>query len=344
MDPRMMRLLDGPRLFPQKIDLRSETALFIETDAQFYRSASFLDDRILSSEIRGFWASLSDLDQMPTQMKTNPAHWVFHHGHCGSTLLTRLLDATPQVIALREPGILRTIAELQVDIDTPESIWRPETFEHRLALFSKLFGRLNPGNSAAVVKPSSFCNDLGIGILRQEPRAKALGIFTTLEDYIATILGGENTPLEMRALAPMRLRRLNKRLGPNDWRLFSLRAGECAAMCWASEMAALHEVAAMSGSRWRWIEFERLLTSPREVLAEVHSHLGVSVPAAQMEAMLAGPIMQQYSKAPEHHFDLQTRKELLTEYRLAHADEILSGKKWLEAAARKFPKLSALVG
>jgi hypothetical protein len=49
----LTRLPTSPDAYPQKIDLIPETVLLIEFDAHAYRSASFLDDRILRPNTKG---------------------------------------------------------------------------------------------------------------------------------------------------------------------------------------------------------------------------------------------------------------------------------------------------
>jgi len=336
------RLFASPALFPQKIDLRTERALFIEVDRRFYKNASFLDDRILGNDLKHFWAALSELDKVETKPAPPPAHYIFHHGHCGSTLLSRLLDAAPGTLALREPLILRMLADLLLDVETTASVWSRDTLLRRLSSFVKLFARRFSEDSAVVVKTSSFCGDLGQLILQLEPVTLAAAIYVPLSTYMTTMLGGPNTPRELQALAPNRLRRLRRRLDASSWGSQPLEAGECAAMSWTTEMLALHDLARVAAGRWKWIEFDALLAAPLDQLTAIFSHFRIAIDAKRISSIVDGPTLKTYSKAPEYEFDQATRRSLLAEYGTAHATEIARGLRWFESAAAKFPELALL--
>jgi len=62
--------------------------------------------------VRGRWmpaASVARAMSGPRDLRR--LHFIFHAGHVGSTLLSRLLDEAEGVLSLREPLPLRTIAE-----------------------------------------------------------------------------------------------------------------------------------------------------------------------------------------------------------------------------------------
>src|SRR5258708_7343679 len=100
----LARLPLSPDVYPQKIDLVRETALLIEFGAEAYRSSSFLDDRILAPSTKGSVVPLARLsDVCGAVANSRPLHFVFHTGHVGSTLVSRLLDDSGAVLSLREP-------------------------------------------------------------------------------------------------------------------------------------------------------------------------------------------------------------------------------------------------
>ncbi len=89
-----------------------ESCLVIELGETAYRAASFLDDRILGPATRGGWLPLDRvLEAARHAADLRPLHFIFHTGHVGSTLVSRLLDETGAVLSLREPLPLRTLAD-----------------------------------------------------------------------------------------------------------------------------------------------------------------------------------------------------------------------------------------
>ena len=92
---------------PYKLDLVLQRVLWVRLPADARAAAAFLDDRALPAGVQGVWAPLDSLAGLPA---TPPADALLHIGHCGSTLLSRVIEAWPGVQALREPVPLRTLA------------------------------------------------------------------------------------------------------------------------------------------------------------------------------------------------------------------------------------------
>src|SRR6266550_3079532 len=87
-DDLLTRLPASPDAYPQKIDVNSWMVLFIQFDAGAYRLASFLDDRLLGPATKGGWLAVDrvvDAARLVTNVR--PAHFIFHTGHVGSTLV-----------------------------------------------------------------------------------------------------------------------------------------------------------------------------------------------------------------------------------------------------------------
>src|ERR1700741_1870388 len=77
----------SPDAYPQSVDFARESALVVLLDANRYRAASFLDDRILGPGMTGAWLPFGRVVEASLQVRNaRPLHFVFHTGHVGSTL------------------------------------------------------------------------------------------------------------------------------------------------------------------------------------------------------------------------------------------------------------------
>ena len=102
----------SPDAYPQNVDLVRDLVLLVRMNARAYRAASFLDDRILGPATEGSWLPGPAVAQCARQVVGGkPVHYIFHTGHVGSTLLSRLLDEPAACSGLREPLPLRTVAD-----------------------------------------------------------------------------------------------------------------------------------------------------------------------------------------------------------------------------------------
>jgi hypothetical protein len=191
-----------------------------------------------------------------------------------------------------------------------------------------------------VIKATSFVSEIAAGLLSRPSGPKALMMFVSAESYIATILGGPNSRQEARLLAPSRLRRLHRRLASEIWRLEQLSDGEVVAMAWACEMTALAWAASAGDARVLRLDFDRFLAEPL-LLVTVLKHFGIDAGLSEVQAILRGPHLRRYSKAPEHAYDAALRREVLNEARAVHGEQIRRGLAWLDRAAAQFPAVRA---
>jgi hypothetical protein len=63
----------------------------------------------------------------------------------------------------------------------------------------------------------------------------------------------------------------------------------------------------------------------------------------EIARILAGPLMRQYSKAPEHAYDAALRREVLAGADLEHGAEIRRGMQWLASLGGRHPLIDAVL-
>lgn len=307
----------------QAIDPKARLARLIRMNDEAYRQAGFLDDRMLGEATESRLCSLDEAVAAATRIDADSASWIFHIGHVGSTLVSRLLGEQDDVLAIREPRSLRDLA-IASDDERPA-----------LALaLRKLMGRgLVPGQ-AVVIKATSSVSEYAPILVA--PGARVLFMFASPRRYIEGILAGENSVSELRALAAERSRRLSKRgieragLDDSDAHL--------AAAAWLCEMTALEAAAeALSDEQEMWADFDAMLDDMGEALARITAHFEIGVERDAIDAIVSGPLMRRYSKAQEYDYSPALRTELLAEAGRRYRREIDAALAALVTAAAGFP-------
>ena len=332
MDPLAEAIARSPELFPFALDLAADQVTLIRLAEADYVQASFLDERLLGKRtISRRTVPWRYLEDAAASLPMANASYIFHVGHVGSTLLSRLLGQHRRVFALREPAILRTFA--QVSSTSPSGPGSEDKFSRRLGTTLQLLSRTFQPDQRALIKVTSFVSELAARILARGSESRAIFMFVPAETYLATILGAENSPAEARALAPSRLARLQGRVGPQPWSLSQLSLGEIVAMSWVCEMSALAAAAGAAANRVLWLNFDGFLKNPASGLASVFAHLKIEATPNQIDALLAGPELRRYSKAPEHDYDASLRRAVLENGRRQHPAEISRGLDWINRAA-----------
>jgi hypothetical protein len=312
--------LQSPAWFP--LEAADTTTLrCVHLGEADYREASFLDQRLLRAAPAQALLAPAVAQSAAAQLTARP-HYVFHIGHVGSTLVSRLIGCCESFFALREPALLRALASGNGPLPLPTLL--------------ALLGRTWRPAQHAVVKVSSFVSELAGTLLAGDESPRAVFMFVPPLTYLRTIFAGENSRVESRALAPLRLTRLARRLEARPWRCDPRSEGEQVAMSWLCEMTCLHQAARQRPAQVLWLNFERFLSAPAHGLGQVFQTLGAAQPPAQVAALVAGPVMRRYSKAPEHAYDAQLRQELLRAADLDHGAEIRRGLAWLGAVAQQY--------
>jgi hypothetical protein len=317
----------SPAWYP--LSVAGDRVSVVRLEEADYAAASFLDERLLE---RGFPVrALPPTVLAAAAARLAPrAHYLFHVGHVGSTLISRLIGARPAFFALREPSLLRARS-------------RADATGLPLSELLALLSRTWRAEQRAVIKLTSIVSEIGREILAASEEPHALLVYARPLAYLRGIFGGPNSRRESQALAPDRLRRLLGRHPTLGSALPPRFEGEWIAMSWLCEMSALAAIARGFATRVHWVDFDEFLAAPAPGLASILNALGSPAAPAEIEALLAGPIMHRYSKAPEHAYDAQLRREVLAGADLDFRTEIQRGMAWLGAAGRRDAAMAAIL-
>jgi len=338
------RLARSPDAYPQKLDLPSWTVLVVLFDADTYRRASFLDDRILGAATQGAWLPVDHAAEAARQVaQPCPLHFIFHTGHVGSTLVSRLLDETGKVLSLREPLPLRTLAEASDCLGRSDSLLSAGQFNLALALFMRLWSRGYESTHSVVVKATSSAGRLAVPILGASEGARAIYMNLRAEPYLATLLAGANSLTDLRGHGPERMRRLQARSPVPLEPLHSLSSGELAALSWLAESASQHAALTRFPGRVMALDFDAFLASIADGMALMLDHLELSPDTRYLAQIERSAVLTRYSKAPEHAYTPELRADVLRESRRDNREEIRKGMRWLERQAQADPAFAAIV-
>lgn len=325
--------LQDPQFLPFKLDLAGARVLFVRLDARQRAEAAFLDERALPAAAEGYWVGIDAWLAAATSPATATPRldWIFHIGHCGSTLLSRLLQTWPEAAPLREPLPLRALAALDAG-----DAQRMRVMLRRLA---QDWTRPLPPASRTVIKATSSCNALAGDALRLHADSRALWLDVALEPWLATILKSPGSIGDVLAAASERARLL---AGDDEGIAEELRGlppqRQCA-MSWLAERVRYARLRATLPDRCLHVDFDDLLARPEAVLSAIAAHLDLD--HARIAEALASPWWRRYSKAGEHAYAAADRD---ADHRLARerfGDLIRDAQTWLDALLARYQPLAA---
>ena len=304
----------------QALDPSAGMVRLVAMDRDSYRAASFLDDRLMQQPVDAQIVDWPDVAAAVEGDLRADARWIFHIGHVGSTLVSRLLGEIDDVLAIREPRLLRDVA-----------ISPPAVREGYLSPIPKLMSRTFGENEIACVKATSFASEIAPELVPTGERA--LFMFANPPHYVASILAGENSVKELHALSDYRAQRLASRgvtLPP------ARHDADRAAAAWACEMTTLEAAAeAMTDRQIAWADFDAMLGAIPAELGSVASFFGFDADTGMLDAIARGPLMSRYSKDPNYEYSPNLREQLIAQEVRLHGADIDAALAMLGSAAEK---------
>jgi hypothetical protein len=314
--------------------------LLVQLSEGAYRAASFLDDRILTPGLKGAWVSLESVLGAVGAAPGKPLHFIFHTGHVGSTLLSRLLDESGSVLSLREPLPLRTLADAREALGLSESLLSPDDYEGLELALLRLWSRGYRDTHSVVLKATSSASRIGTSLLDRLSGARAVYLNLGAEPYLATLLAGKNSGVDLRGHGPVRIRKLQTCTQAPLAPLYALSPGELAAMSWLAETWNQHDIVDRFGSRILALDFDELLADVAGSVRRVAEHFQLPVESGWLADIARSRVLTRYSKSPNYEYSPQLRGELLRESRQSNAAQIAAGLRWLENLAKLDPAVA----
>ncbi|HEY0311166.1 MAG TPA: hypothetical protein VGC56_01580 [Allosphingosinicella sp.] len=331
-------LVADPAWFPFSLDAVSDALLFARLEEEGLRAASFLDQRALGATKERRQVAWDGAAAAVAGDARRDVHYIFHIGHVGSTLMSRLLGESASVLALREPLLLRTFAEAMA-----AGRWGETEIRDRLSILTALLSRTFRSDQRALVKATSFTSEIADRLVPAGSRA--LFLHVGARTYIETILGGDASRQELAVLTPGRVARLAGRCPGLVLNLDRLTEAQKAMVGWACEMTSLSRSADVLGpDRVLWVDFDAFLAEPVGTLMEAAAFLGLGMDAAEAERLVTGPLMRRYSKALEYEYSPALRREVLGDARRRFGGDIEAALAGLAALGQRWPAIGAAIG
>ena len=155
--------------------------------------------RLLTASSETGWASWPEFREAAEGLPER-CHYIFHISHVGSTLLSRLVGLHPKLFSLREPVILRFLADVDLALGQPNCPWNGEELAERLGVYLRVWSRTFEPQQTAVIKATSFVCELAERLLERQPAARAVAMFVSPLVFMQALLGGAMSDITGLAL------------------------------------------------------------------------------------------------------------------------------------------------
>jgi hypothetical protein len=336
LDTWLRGLREDPTVFPHQLDAVNRRLLLVRIQPERIHETAFLDQRVLTGNEAGGWVPLaSAIEARPATL--GPAGIILHCGHCGSTLISRLLGELPGAWVLREPLVLQSLAAEARAAGTPRARLTADEFNATLELTQRAFGNTPMGATRAIVKHTSLTANLGPALLARDTPPAVLCLAIPLEDYLAAMLRDSGLREGVRLAAGEWIHDIAAAIGNGCPKLADLNDAELAALNWTAAQLAFPRARERNAERVLTWRFDDFLADPQTKLAELARHFGLDANERNIARALSSPWPRRYAKDPRQAFDAATRRRELAAAKRQFASEIRAGLRFAEALHRQLP-------
>lgn len=331
-------LLADPRYYlfdtlPEKGQTR-----FLMTNERELAAAPFVDIRFEPQATRDFLVNSQELVSLVSQhaVERPKTNFIFHHAFVCSTLLARCLNETPAFYALKEPWILRRLADIkrQHAGTIPEPHWRV-----MIDTYMPLLAKQYKSGESLVIKASNVANNLLYDVLNYWPEQPILYLHSGIAEFLVSNL---KKPTETQRKMPGLLADFAKdsdiSAGLESFPMPRSRTLlQTCALIWLRNVHTLKQAASKYGTdRLRCLDMAVFLSSPNEVLRAVSVHFDHVPSEHDMVKMTASDVLGKNAKDTRHRYNSAVKSEEDQRILAANRQEIDEVVEWITPLVDRF--------
>ncbi len=325
-------LLFEPEYYIFDFALDSGLSKFLVVEEEKLMLAPFIDVRfepVAQGQFSVATNELFSLERMHN-VKRRPSVFIFHHAFVCSTLLARCLNQIDTYFSLKEPWILRRLADLKRSrsrLGIPRSQWR-ETFSCYLNLLAKNY---KTGNTP-LIKVTNVANNLLEDVLRYFPGQKVLYLYSDLESFLVSNL--KKPPETQKKMAGLAAGFLSDgdfiQRFPRYLDLSSHSFLQVCALIWLVNLYNFRQsVEKYAPSRVKTLEMNSFLEDMGRSLNHLSNLFGHNASPAEIESMLDPGVTKTDAKHQENPYGRQVKQAEVAQILGSHSAEIAKTIRWI---------------
>ncbi len=312
--------LADPRWFPVDLHVPRREFGFLTIDQEVLERSTFLDTRIEAPLAQSIPVSVARIAE--AQMDAAPLAWLFHTSFCCSTLLARILHLPPYQVVLKEPLVLRRLA------DARHVQW---DLQDLVPLAARLLCRPWDPQGSVVIKPTHAALNIATDLLDAVPKSKGVLLVSSLDDFLVSNLKKTHDTLaKVPVLAERALQAgsFQFRLPPAALAPPDLLAA--ATLQWAAQRELCADILASAGRhRLKPVDAATLLEDVAGVAWQCAQWMGLPVPQHLMQQRVA-QVSGRNAKSVKVAYDAAHRRADVRVIRSKYADRLSAAHCWFE--------------
>ncbi|GHA11388.1 hypothetical protein GCM10008090_21440 [Arenicella chitinivorans] len=305
-------LLFDPEFYVFDIEPLAGRYKFLMMSEENLRLCPFIDIRAEPLAQASFYLDAGQVESLEANhdMVRPAVHYIFHHAFVCSTLMARGLDQLPQFISLKEPWILRRLADIKRS-DHAGELAQGERWRTMFLTANRLLAKRYRSGHNVVVKATNVSNNLISDTLDYLPASKIVYMYSGLKDFLVSNL---KKPAETREKMPWLLQQFLKdadfslllgRIQPVNQLTFL----QVCALIWLTNMSVIEQhLRGANGRRILLLEMTDFLLQTPETLAQMVKHFEQPVASAELQALAQSDTFQRDAKNSEAKYSAEQKR------------------------------------
>ncbi len=330
-------LLFDPGFFVFDFAPNVELTKFLLVDENILEQSPFVDIRFEPLSQAHFWVNTKELFALEgghNIPRPQPVY-IFHHAFVCSTLLARCLNQIDAFFSLKEPWILRRLADFK---RAHRQGLSGSQWQVMLCKYVMLLCRNYQSGQIPVIKVTNVANNLLVDVLRFMPSQRILYLYSDLESFLISNLKKTNdTQQKMPGLAKELLsdgdfaRKFPRMSNPSR-----LSFVQVCALIWLVNLYNFKEVVEQhASSQVKTLDSNVLLNDMSTTLVSLARFFGhVPVPA-EVQRMMDSQVVQTNAKDQSKQYGNEQRQFESKQIKSRYARELDSTAAWINPLIRQ---------
>ena len=256
--------------------------------------------------------------------------YIFHHAFVCSTLLARCLNQVDAFFSLKEPWILRRLADFKRSSGNKMS---PERWRSTFVNYNQLLAKNYLSGRIPVIKATNVANNLLVDVLRYMPESKVLYLYSDLESFlISNLKKTADTQKKMAGLLAGFL--LDNDFGEKysaGLNIGKLSFLQICSLVWVVNLYSLQRaVGEVGAAKVRTLDMATLLGDLPKTVSEVSRYFGHKSNAQELSSMMAPQVVSTHAKDQSQRFDVNLRGKEALIILDRFGREVTSVKQWIQ--------------
>lgn len=329
-------LMFDPQVYLFDFSMERKMTKLLMVDEEHLSAAPFVDIRFEPMAKGHFFLPTLELFELESKhgIERPRSSFIFHHAFVCSTLLARCLDQVDAFFSLKEPWIMRRLADTK---RTPGNRCPRTQWKKMFKVYMMLLARNYSGGRAPVIKATNVANNLLPEVLRYLPDHRVTYLYSGLEDFLVSNL---KKPEETKQKIPGLASRFAIDEGfakayPGFSRKHEWSFLQASAIMW---LASLYNFRAcvnrFQNQNVCTLEMNQFLAEPKDTLRTLSAFFGHDPTESEVGQMTGIEVMGSNAKDSSQVYGPEKRSLESRKILEAHGDEIRKTLSWINPLVR----------